>query len=98
MKNDLIKPGLLVAAHTRDPNLITDSSACPGKVWTTILWQWHAAADGSEIIEQYFKIKSSNQTQIFEWHNTKCSPDIYYEYLLWKIFVQKDIIQYIYTN
>lgn len=27
MKNDLIKPGLLVAAHTIDPSLITDSSA-----------------------------------------------------------------------
>jgi len=38
MKNDLIKPGLLVAAHTRDPSLTTDSSACAAKVWTAILW------------------------------------------------------------
>lgn len=37
MKNDLIKPGLLVAAHARDPSMITDSGACTGKVWTAIL-------------------------------------------------------------
>lgn len=76
MKNDLIKPGLLVAAH-RDPSLITDPSACAGKGWTTILWKWHVAADGSRIIECCLKMKSSNQTVMSECHNTKYFPGIF---------------------